>query len=89
MLQLFNATGWAKVELEELNIPQKKVRVKMTDGFECSDRSTGRSEGNFLGGVLAGALTAYFGSDIRVVEKKCLSKGDSYCLFETESTGNS
>ena len=82
MLQIFTATGWAKVEMEALDLNHMKARVGMSDGFECMERSTGRSEGHFIAGVLAGAFAAYFGTEVRAEETKCLSKGDSHCVFE-------
>ncbi len=87
MLHIFNAIGWAKAELEELDVENGKARVRMREGFECSGRKTGRPEGYFLGGVLAGVLSDYFGSDVRAWETKCVSKGDSLCLFEVAPLG--
>jgi len=87
MLQLFNATGWARVEMEALDLTHTKARVRMSDGFECTDRSTGKVEGHFLAGVLAGIFAAYFGSEVRAEETKCLSKGDPHCIFEITPSG--
>ncbi len=82
MLQLFNAKGWSKVELEEFDPDRRFAKVRMSEGFECSDRSTGKPEGHFLGGVLAGALTVYFGTEVIATEAKCTSRGDKHCVFE-------
>jgi len=82
MLKIFDANGWAKMELVDLNVASNKVHVKMYEGFECAGRSTGVPEGHFIGGVLAGAMTAFLGSDVRATETKCISKGDSHCEFQ-------
>jgi predicted hydrocarbon binding protein len=82
MLQIFNATGWGKIELTDLNVHEKKAKVKLTEGFECAEKSTGRTEGHFIAGVLAGAFSAYFGTDVRTTETKCTSKADPRCEFE-------
>ena len=81
MLKLFNATGWAKAELLEFNPARIHAKVKMDEGFECASRSTGETEGHFLGGVLAGALSAFFGTEVEAKETKCTCKGDPHCEF--------
>ena len=87
MLQLFTATGWARVELEALDLTHMKARVRMSEGFECTDLTTGKPEGYFISGVLAGIFTAYFGTEVRAEETKCLSKGDAHCVFEVAPIG--
>ncbi len=82
MLQILNAIGWAKAELDQLDVVHHRARVGMNEGFECSGRMTGRPEGNFLGGVLAGVLSDYFEREVKAVETKCVSKGDAQCVFE-------
>ncbi len=85
MLKIYSATGWCRAELSELNVPRLQARVKMTDAFESSGLSTGKAECYFTGGHLAGAFSAYFGADVRALETKCTSKGDSHCEFEISS----
>jgi predicted hydrocarbon binding protein len=82
MLKIYVATGWGRLELSEVNPAHKTARVKLTDGFECVGVSTGKPESHFISGHLAGAFSAYFGGDVKAVEKKCMAKGDSYCEFE-------
>jgi uncharacterized protein len=82
MLNIYFATGWGRPELVEFNPGQMKAKVRMGAAFECDGRSTGRPEGHFLSGHLAGFLSAYFGTELGAVERHCVSKGDSHCEFE-------
>jgi len=82
MLRIYVATGWGKCELLELNQASLHARVKLQDGFESDGLSTGKPECYFIGGHLAGALSAYFGADVRAHEARCVSRGDDHCEFE-------
>ena len=81
-LKIYSATGWGLVELVELDFKARRSKIRVREGFECVGMTTGKAEGNFFGGHLAGALSAYFGIDVRAVERKCVSKGDGYCEFD-------
>jgi len=82
MLKIYIATGWGRIELSELNPVHRTARVRLSDGFECSGLSTGKPESHFISGHLAGAFSAYFGSDVKAVETKCIAKGDPHCEFD-------
>jgi len=82
MLRIYTATGWGRFELLDLNPARYHARLKLLDGFESEGLSTGKPECYFIGGHLAGALSSYFGADVRAQETKCVSKGDSNCEFE-------
>jgi predicted hydrocarbon binding protein len=82
MLNVYFATGWGKPELMEFNPGQMKAKVRMGAAFECDGRTTGRPEGRFVSGHLAGCLSAYFDTELGAVESHCVSKGDSHCEFE-------
>jgi len=81
MLRIYISTGWGKIELQELNTAQKHARLKVSEGFECTGLSTGKAQGYFFGGHIAGAMSSYFGSAVGAIEKKCISKGDEYCEY--------
>ena len=85
MLRIYISTGWGKIELQDLNLAQKRARLKVIDGFECVGLSTGKPEGYFFGGHIAGAMSSYFGSAVGAIEKKCISKGDEYCEYAVSS----
>jgi predicted hydrocarbon binding protein len=81
-LKIYSATGWGRLELSGLDPVHKRAKIKLEEGFECTGRSTGKPESNFIRGHLAGVLTTFFGSEVKAVETMCISKGDSYCEFE-------
>lgn len=81
LLGIYAAAGWARPELVDLDIPRKKARVRMRDGFECADISTGKPESHFIRGHLAGTLSAFFGFDVKAEETKCMSAGEDLCEF--------
>jgi uncharacterized protein len=85
MLRIYIATGWGRFELMELNPSRLRARVKMEDGFESEGLDTGKPECYFIGGHLAGALSSYFGADVKTQETKCVSSGDSHCEFEVSA----
>ena len=82
MLEIYTATGWGRPELVELDAPHRRAKVRFRNGFECVDTGTGRPASNLIRGHLAGALSIFFGTDVKAVETKCISEGDSYCEFE-------
>ena len=81
MLETYTATGWGKLQLLDLDQNHRTARVKVEEGFECVGLKTGRAEGHFIGGHLAGALSSYFGTDAKCEETRCISKGDVSCEF--------
>ena len=44
--------------------------------------NTGRISCDLTSGYLAGMMSTIFGKEFRCEEKMCLSRGDSYCVFE-------
>jgi predicted hydrocarbon binding protein len=82
MLKIYVATGWGKIELLDLDRSRNHARIRMDDAFESTDLNTGKPECYFIAGHLAGALSAFFKSEVKAVETKCRSKGDSYCEFQ-------
>jgi predicted hydrocarbon binding protein len=81
-LGIYSATGWGRPELTELDLGKRRAKLKFMDNFECEGVSTGAPASSFVRGHLSGAFSAYFGGYVRAVEKKCVSKGDSWCEFE-------
>ncbi|MGP8057556.1 MAG: V4R domain-containing protein [Nitrososphaerales archaeon] len=82
MLKIYSATGWGRLELPGLDPEHKRAKLKLEEGFECTGMKTGKPVSNFIRGHLAGVLSTYFGSDVKAVETRCISKGDAYCEFE-------
>jgi predicted hydrocarbon binding protein len=81
-LRIYVATGWGQIDLLELDFRARWAKVRMREGFECAGLRTGRPESNFIRGHLAGAFSAYFGTDVGAFETKCSSMGHPYCEYE-------
>jgi predicted hydrocarbon binding protein len=82
ILKICSATGWGRLELSGLDPNHKRAKLKLEEGFECTGVKTGKAESNFIRGHLAGVLSTYFGSEVKAVETRCISKGDPHCEFE-------
>jgi len=82
MLNIYSATGWGRLELSDFDPERKRAKLKLVEGFECEGMNTGKPESNFVRGHLAGLLSTFFGSEVKSVETRCISKGDRYCEFE-------
>jgi predicted hydrocarbon binding protein len=82
VLQLYSAAGWGRPKLIHVDVKKMQAKVRFEELFECVTRRTSGSASHFIRGHLAGALSAYFQSDLRCEETKCISKGDKYCEFE-------
>jgi predicted hydrocarbon binding protein len=82
MLGTYSAVGWGRPELTELDFVKRKAKVKFKDCFECEGMKSGKPTSNFVRGHLSGAFSAFFGGYVKVIEKKCISRGDSSCEFE-------
>jgi predicted hydrocarbon binding protein len=81
LLAIYTAAGWGRAELVELDIPRRHAKLRFTEGFECVEMSTGEPESHFTRGHMAGALSAFFGADVRAEETKCTSAGNDHCEF--------
>jgi hypothetical protein len=82
MLKIYSATGWGRLELSGLDPEHRRAKLKLDEGFECTDVNSGSTACNFIRGHLAGVLSTFFGSEVKAVETRCISKGDPYCEFE-------
>ncbi|HUK80717.1 MAG TPA: V4R domain-containing protein [Nitrososphaerales archaeon] len=82
MLKIYIATGWGKIDLIDVNTQHNHAQVKMDEAFESTGLNTGKAECYFIGGHLAGMMSAYFGAEVKTVETKCRSKGDPHCEFQ-------
>jgi len=85
VLKIFQASGWARVELVEYDPLAAKIVVRMCDSVECSAfRGSGKPMSQLVRGYMSGLLTGLIGKEIRLVETKCIAKGDLYCEFRAE-----
>jgi predicted hydrocarbon binding protein len=81
VLHIYDAVGWGRVEVVSFDKPSKTATVRMRDNFECSVAGGRDPSSHFVRGHLAGAFSAVFGSEAKVVETKCIAVGDEYCEF--------
>jgi len=80
-LGIYTAVGWGRPELVELDPAAHRARIAFADGFECQGVTTGKPYSHFTRGHLGGAFSAYFKTDVKCVEARCLSAGYRYCEF--------
>jgi predicted hydrocarbon binding protein len=81
LLAIYTAAGWGRTDLVELDVARRRAKLRFTEGFECVEMSTGKPESHFTRGHMAGALSAFFGADVRAEETKCTSAGNDHCEF--------
>ena len=66
-----------------LNVENGFVKsVRVNDSFECELVRSNKPYGQFVRGILMGALSRIYRRKVEVKEIKCKAKGDSYCEFE-------
>jgi predicted hydrocarbon binding protein len=82
VLQIYSAVGWGRVSLREVDQRNKHATIRMTESFECAESGQGIPASQFVRGHIAGAMSAYFRSDVKAVETKCVSAGAGYCEFD-------
>lgn len=81
-LTIYAAVGWGRPEVLELDPATRRAKLAFAEGFECEGATTGKPFSHFTRGHLAGAFTAYFKSDVKCVETRCISAGFKYCEFQ-------
>ncbi len=85
LLKIFQASGWGRVELAEYDPFATKIVVKMYDSVECGAfRGSGKAMSQLVRGYISGLLSGLIGREIRLIETKCIAKGDPYCEFYAE-----
>ena len=86
LLQVYNAAGWGKIELLDVDFKRSRARVRLKEGFESLGLSTGKAECHFVRGHVAGAFSAIFGARVTASETRCTSAGAEFCEFEVSPT---
>ena len=83
IIEIYNAVGWGKVEVLSFDLAAEKAAVRVSEGFECADRSQESRTGcNFTRGHLAGLFANVFDDeDVKVTETSCMLKNDPDCEF--------
>lgn len=87
LLKFPQATGWCKVEIEDLDLAAPKASLKLFSSFECEALKFRRKPSSHLiRGYLSGVFTAVLKKQYRFVEVKCIAVGDPYCKLVLERT---
>jgi len=78
--------GWGIPELEEFNEEKNIAIIRVHELCECIPFKGMKKEANsyFFKGYLTGILKNLFNKEVKVIEEKCVAKGDPYCLFITK-----
>jgi len=62
-----------------------RIVLRLYDSFECEAfRCSDRPASQFIRGHISGLISALLNSNIRVIETKCIAKGDDFCEFIAE-----
>ncbi|RLE59159.1 MAG: hypothetical protein DRJ32_05145 [Thermoprotei archaeon] len=84
---LFQVVGYGVLKFIELDVENKRSRVRVWNSFECElyDEST-QPRGYMISGILAGWHMGLFKTKfLSSKEKKCIAMGDPYCEFTIEA----
>ncbi|OYT31279.1 MAG: hypothetical protein B6U94_03735 [Thermofilum sp. ex4484_79] len=81
---LLKAVGYGILEFRRVDKERGRSLVRIYNNFECElYRNVGKPSSQYLRGILAGWFQRFFNrKNVRVVETKCIAKGDGYCEFE-------
>lgn len=82
--QIFRSLGNGILEIASLSLRPPNAVVRLHDNIECelgAEYSPGKPYSQWMRGVIAGYLSAFFDADIFTEEVKCLAKGDPFCEF--------
>lgn len=82
METFFTASGWGKLERNDLDFDKKRAMVVVTDSPVAAMCKKAKAPvDTFIRGFLAGIFSIYFKKDVDCVEVKCSALGDQKCEF--------
>ena len=85
ILKIYQAGGWGRAELIEYHPNRMKIILRLYDSIECKAfEGSYKPMSQLIRGHLSGLLSGLLKTDVRVIESKCIAKGDPYCEFYTE-----
>ena len=84
-LKVYQAAGWGRVELVEYDLYGMRIILRLYDSVECEAfKGSDKPVSQLIRGHLSGLLSGLLKADVRVMESKCIAKGDPYCEFYVE-----
>ena len=88
------AIGRFKGEIVQYTVSDKgrsgEIVIRAHNLWECEiakEHGIREAASHFERGVIAGLLEKYAGREVKVVEQKCIAKGDPYCEFHIRLAG--
>jgi len=81
LLLYYESLGHGRFKLESY-IDGVYCRIVARELLECIDVSSGEPNSQLFRGLLSGFLSKLWGREVKVVETRCIAKGDSCCEFE-------
>jgi len=82
---LFELYGLGKITITNLDNKSKKASIEIKDSTIAQEhlkkKKASRPVCTITAGILAGIVSYVFDKDVDCIEKKCLAKGDSSCIF--------
>ncbi len=85
VLKTYQAGGLGRVELVEYDPQATNIVLRLYDSIECKIfKGSDKPVSQFIRGHLSGLLSGLLKADVRVIESKCIAKGDPYCEFYVE-----
>lgn len=85
ILKVYQISGWGRVELVECDPQAMNIVLRLYDSVECKIfKGSKEPASQLIRGHLSGLLSGLLKADVRVMETKCIAKGDPYCEFHVE-----
>ncbi len=85
ILKAYQAGGWGKVKLIEYDLRRNRIVLRLYNSIECKIfRKADNLVSQFIRGHLSGLLSGLLKADVRVMESRCIARGDPYCEFHME-----
>jgi DNA-binding Lrp family transcriptional regulator len=81
--QTLQDRGWGRMDFENLNLQEAKGRIVL-DGSPFKKKSSKEPSCYEVKGMIAGCLETVFNEKVKVIEEKCVRKGDDRCEFAFE-----
>ena len=83
---MFEQVGFGRVKIVEADALKGRVVIRVSDSFECElyKGQTSEPSSFFIKGMLKGYFDELIKRDVKVIETKCIAKGDPYCEFIIE-----
>ncbi|MBO3798536.1 MAG: V4R domain-containing protein [Thermoproteota archaeon] len=80
--------GWGIMDIVSLNVEKGEAQIRIHQSFECeTGKDSETPYGHFTRGILAGYFASIFEKEAKVIETRCIAKGDPYCEYMINTHG--